>query len=97
MDTLNFKRDTTLPDSTANMHLIERFTRTDPDTLVYEFTVDDPTTWTRPWTAQVPMSKTNDPIYEYACHEGNYALPGVLAGARADEKAAEEAAKKASK
>ena len=97
VDTLNFKRDTTLPDSTANMHLIERFTRTDPDTLVYEFTVDDPTTWTRPWTAQVPMSKTNDPIYEYACHEGNYALPGVLAGARADEKAAEEAAKKASK
>jgi hypothetical protein len=97
VDTLNFKRDTTLPGSTANMHLIERFTRTDLDTLVYEFTVDDPTTWMRPWTAQVPMSKTNDPIYEYACHEGNYALPSVLAGARADEKAAEEAAKKASK
>jgi hypothetical protein len=97
VDTINFKRDTTLPGSTANMHLIERFTRTDPATLVYEFTVNDPTTWTRPWTAQVPMSKTDEPIYEYACHEGNYALPGILAGARADEKAAAEAAKKASK
>jgi hypothetical protein len=97
VDTINFKRGTTLAGSTANMHLIERFTRTDPDTLLYEFTVDEPSTWTRPWTAQVPMSKTNDPIYEYACHEGNYGLPGVLAGARADEKkAAEEAAKKPS-
>jgi len=97
VDTINFKRDTTLPGSTAKMHLTERFTRTEPDTLVYEFTVDDPTTWTRPWTAQVPMSKTDDPVYEYACHEGNYALPGILAGARADEKAAAEAAKKAAK
>ncbi|HEY7300691.1 MAG TPA: hypothetical protein VH684_22570 [Xanthobacteraceae bacterium] len=97
VDTINFKRDTTLPGSTANMHLTERLTRADPDTLVYEFTVDDPTTWTRPWTAQVPMSKTDEPIYEYACHEGNYALPGILAGARADEKAAAEAAKNAAK
>jgi hypothetical protein len=94
VDTINFKQGTTLPGSTANMRLSERFTRTDADTLVYEFTVDDPTTWTRPWTAQVPMAKTEDPIYEYACHEGNYGLPGVLAGARADEKAAQEAAKK---
>jgi hypothetical protein len=97
IDTINFKRGTNLPGSTANMHLIERFTRTDPDTLVYEFTVDDPTTWTRPWTAQVPMAKNNEPMYEYACHEGNYALRGILAGARADEKAAQEAAKKASR
>lgn len=98
VDTINFKQGTTLPGSTANMHLTERFTRTDPDTLMYEFTVDDPTTWTRPWTAQVPMAKSDEPIYEYACHEGNYGLPGVLAGARADEKrAAEEAAKKASR
>ena len=78
------------------MRLIERFTRTDPDTLLYEFTVDDPTTWARPWTAAVPMSKTEGPIYEFACHEGNYALPGILAGARADEKAEKEAVKKSS-
>ena len=97
VDTINFKRDTTFAGYTANMHLIERFTRTDPATLVYEFTVDDPTTWTKPWTAQIPMSKSDDPIYEYACHEGNYAMPSILAGARADEKAAEEAAKKAAR
>lgn len=90
VETKNFKRETSLPGSSANTHLIERFTRTDPETLLYEFTVHDPTTWTRPWTAQVPMSKSNAPIYEFACHEGNYALPGILAGARADEKAAAE-------
>jgi hypothetical protein len=90
VETKNFKRETSLPGSSANTHLIERFTRTDPETLLYEFTVHDPTTWTRPWTAQVPMSKSNEPIYEFACHEGNYALPGILAGARADEKAAAE-------
>jgi hypothetical protein len=69
-----------------------------PETLVYEFTVDDPTIWTHPWTAIVPMRKSNQLIYEYACHEGNNtAMAGILAGARAAEKAAEEAAKKASK
>src|SRR5207244_3907673 len=77
-----------------NMHLIERFRRVSADTLLYEFTVDDPTTWTRPWTAVVPMTKTEDRMYEYACHEGNYGMVGILAGARADEKAAQEAAKK---
>jgi hypothetical protein len=98
VDTTNFKRETSLPGSSANTHLTERFTRTAPDTLLYEFTVDDPTTWTRPWTAAVPMSKTEEPIYEYACHEGNYAMASILAGARAAEKkAAEEAAKKESK
>jgi hypothetical protein len=97
VDTTNFKRETSLPGSSANMHLVERFTRTGPDTLLYEFTVDDPTTWTRPWTAAVPMSKSEEPIYEYACHEGNYAIAGILAGARAEEKAAQEAAKKGSK
>jgi hypothetical protein len=97
VDTTNFKRETSLPGSSANMHLVERFTRTGPDTLLYEFTVNDPTTWTRPWTAAVPMSKSEEPIYEYACHEGNYAIAGILAGARADDKAVEEAAKKGSK
>jgi hypothetical protein len=97
VDTTNFKRETSLPNSSANTHLVERFTRTEADTLLYEFTVEDPTMWTRPWTAVVPMRKSDDPIYEYACHEGNYAMASILAGARAAEKAAEEAAKKGSK
>jgi hypothetical protein len=96
VDTTNFRRETSLPGSTANMHLIERFTRTDANTLLYEFTVDDPTMWTRPWTAVVPMTKSDDPIYEYACHEGNYAMSGILAGARAADKAAAEAGKSGS-
>ena len=97
VETKNFKRETSLPGSSANTHLIERFTRTDADTLLYEFTVDDPTTWTRPWTAAVPMSKSNGPIYEFACHEGNLAMVHLLKGARADEAAALEAARKESR
>ena len=97
VDTTNFKRETNVPGSSANTHLVERFTRTGANTLLYQFTVDDPTMWTRPWTAVVPTSKSADPIYEYACHEGTYAMTGILAGARAAEKAAEEAAKKGSK
>ncbi|MGD1093125.1 MAG: hypothetical protein ABSB35_14185 [Bryobacteraceae bacterium] len=77
-----------------NLRLVERFTRKDPDTLVYQFTVDDPTIWTKPWTAVVPMTKTDGAIYEYACHEGNYGMVGILGGARADEKAAAAAAAK---
>ena len=97
VDTINFKRETSLPNSSANTHLVERFTRTGADTLLYEFTVEDPSVWTRPWTAVVPMRRSEEPIYEYACHEGNYAMASILAGARAAEKAAGEAAKKASK
>ena len=96
VDTTNFRRETSLPGSSANTHLIERFTRTDANTLLYEFTVDDRTMWTRPWTAVVPMTKSDDPIYEYACHEGNYAMSGILAGARAADKAAAEAGKSGS-
>ena len=79
------------------MHLTERFTRTGPDALLYEFTVDDPDTWTKPWTAAVPTSRIDVPVYEYACHEGNYAMIGILAGARADEKARADAGKNAAK
>jgi len=75
-----------------NLRLVERFTLTAADTLLYEFTVDDPTVWAGPWTAAVPMKKTADHIYEYACHEGNHGMVGILTGARADEKAAEKAA-----
>ena len=66
--------------------MVERFTRVDPATLVYRYTVDDPETWTRPWTAELIMKKSSQLIYEYACHEGNHAIVGVLRGARADEK-----------
>ena len=94
VETKNFKRETSLPGSSASTHLIERFTRTDANTLLYEFTVTDPSMWTKSWTALVPMRRSEEPIYEYACHEGNHALGGILAGARADEKKAEEATKK---
>jgi len=69
------------------LHLIERFRRLNADTLVYEFTMNDPTIWTRPWTVSTTMRRTAEPIYEYACHEGNYGMTGILSGARAQEKA----------
>jgi hypothetical protein len=86
VDTTNFLRETSFRGSSANLRLTERLTRVDADTLLYEFTVDDPKTWTKPWTAVVPMRKVDAPIYEYACHEGNYALRNILAGARAHER-----------
>jgi hypothetical protein len=86
IETKNFLRETAFRGSSANLHLIERFTRIAADTLLYEFTVDDPKTWTKPWTVAIPMKKADAPIYEYACHEGNYALRNILAGARAQEK-----------
>jgi hypothetical protein len=86
VDTTNFMGGTSFPGSTSNLHLVERFRRVAPDALIYEFTVEDPTTWTRPWTVEVPMTKIKDPIYEYACHEGNRAMVGILAGSRAEER-----------
>jgi hypothetical protein len=91
VDTINFHRETSLRGSTARMILVERFTRLDADTLLYEFTVHDPTTWTRPWTAALLMKKIAGPLFEYACHEGNYAMFNILSGARASEKAAARA------
>jgi hypothetical protein len=70
----------------ANLHVIERFTRVDADTIDFQYTADDPTTWTKSWTAVVPMTLTEEPMYEYACHEGNYGLGGILRGARVLEK-----------
>ena len=87
VDTINFRRETSLQGSTANTHVIERFTRLDADALKYEFTVSDPGSYTQPWSAMVPWSRIPGPIFEYGCHEGNYALPNILAGARAQEKA----------
>jgi len=78
----------------AGVRLIERLTRTGADDLDYQFTVDAPATFTRPWTVRTPMARTDGPLFEYACHEGNYAMRGILAGARAAEKAAEQTAGK---
>ena len=71
--------------SAENLHLVERFTRIAPDEIRYEVTVDDPSVWTRPWTAMVRLRRTGEVLYEYACHEGNQPLEGILAGARAQE------------
>ena len=70
------------------MRLTERFTLVADDTLRYEYTVDDPATYTRPFTAALPMQRSAGQIYEYACHEGNYGLRNILTGARAQEKLA---------
>jgi len=85
VETINFTDRTSFRGSSEHMHLTERFTRTGPDTMLYEFTVDDPETFNRPWTARVPMFKAKGPLFEYACHEGNYGLAGSLSGARTQE------------
>jgi hypothetical protein len=94
VDTTNFTDKTNFRGSRENLHVVERFTRIDDNTIRYAFTVDDPTTWTKPWSAELPLAKDKGPIYEYACHEANYGMANNLKGARAVEKAAEEAAKK---
>ena len=88
VETTNFLRETSLQGSTADMRLVERFTRVDRDTVKYEFTVSDPNSFTRPWSVVMPLSKTTGLLYEYACHEGNYGLYNIMAGARAKEKEA---------
>jgi hypothetical protein len=101
IDTTNFRREGTGTLSLRrlgmtvdeNLHLTERFRRLDANTLLYEYTVDDPTIWTRPWTVSLTMEKSDQPIYEYACHEGNYAMSHILSGARAKEKEPTKAAK----
>jgi hypothetical protein len=97
VETTNFNGKNPLQGSSENMRLVERFTRVDEHTMRYQFTVDDPATWTRPWSAEMPMKTTIGPIFEHACHEGNRSLYNILAGARADEKRAQEAANKESK
>jgi hypothetical protein len=74
--------------SDENLRVIERLTRTSPSTITYRATVLDPSVYTQPWTVEFPMEKTGSPLYEYACHEGNYGMTGILSGARAKEKAA---------
>jgi hypothetical protein len=86
VETTNFTDKTNVRGSGEQLRLVERFTRADAKTLLYEFTVDDPASFTKPWTAILPMAKTEDQIYEYACHEANYAMSGILRGARAEKK-----------
>lgn len=94
VDSTNFTDKNPFRGSDRNLHLVERFTRIGPDTILYRFTVDDATAFTKPWTGEVTMTRTPGPIYEYACHEGNYSMLNMLSGARAEEKAAEDAARK---
>jgi hypothetical protein len=86
VDTTNFNGKTSFRGADENLHLVERFTRLDQNTLLYEFTVDNPTAFTRPWSVALQMTKTDDRIFEYACHEGNYALVDILRGERFQEK-----------
>jgi hypothetical protein len=88
VDTTNFTAKTAFHGSDANLHLIERFTRVARKMIVYEFTVDDPTAFAQSWSARLPLVPSDGPIYEYACHEGNYALRNILTGAREEEREA---------
>ncbi len=88
VETRNFNDERRWRNTSASMRLVERFTRVDADTLEYEYTVTDPETWATPWSASIPLRRTDVPMYEYACHEGNHSMTGILAGHRADEQAA---------
>jgi hypothetical protein len=93
VDTTNFTNLSMYRGSSENLHLVERFTRTADDTMTYQFTVEDPTTWARPWAAEVPWTKTTGPVYEWACHEGNTMIATILRGARVEEDAAQKKGK----
>jgi hypothetical protein len=88
VDTTNFSFKSNFMGSAENLHLVERFTRVAPDEIRYEVTLDDPTTWIRPWTAILPLKQTPERIYEYACHEGNRVMEEILRVARLQEGAA---------
>jgi hypothetical protein len=93
VETRNFTGTTNFRGSGENLRVVERFTRVDEGTLLYRFTVDDPQSFTRPWSGEIPMKKAEGPIFEYACHEGNLSMENMLKAARAEEKA-EEAARR---
>ena len=94
VDTTNFTARSAFRGSSEKLHLVERFTRSADDSITYQFTVEDPATWAKSWTAEIPMTKTQGPVYEWACHEGNTMISTILRGARVAE---EEAAKKEAK
>ena len=89
VETLDYSPQARFSGASENLHLVERFTRVSPDVLRHEITLNDPQTWTQPWTVELLHTATRDPIFEYACHEGNYAMPGILGGARRQEAEAE--------
>ena len=93
VDTTNFTNLSNYRGSSENLHLVERFTRTADDTLTYQFTVEDPTTWAKPWSAEIPWTRTKGPVYEWACHEGNTMIATILRGARVEEEAAQKKGK----
>ncbi|MCY4077535.1 MAG: hypothetical protein OXH04_19130, partial [Acidobacteria bacterium] len=78
----SFLTETSLRGSSRDTELVERFRRVDPDTVMYEFTVEDPNNYARPWTMMMPLRRTDGPLFEYACHEGNIGMHGIMAGAR---------------
>jgi hypothetical protein len=87
VDTTNCSRMSDFMGSSEHLHLVERFTRVSHDTINYDITIDDPTTWTRPWTVEIRLTRTDDMLYQDACHEGNYeVMRGMLAPPRAEEK-----------
>ena len=86
VETTNFNGKISFRGSDENLRVVERFTRTAPDLILYEFRIEDPTAFASPWSAEVPLKAASGPIYEYACHEGNYGMTGLLEGARAEEK-----------
>jgi hypothetical protein len=91
VETTNFTDKTNFRGSGENLRVVERFTRVDEETLLYQFTIDDPQSFVRPWSGEIPMKKIPGPVFEYACHEGNLSMENILSIARADENAAEEA------
>ena len=94
VDTTNFTDKTRFRGSSDQLHIVERFTRVDANALRYQFTIDDPTTWERPWTGEYTWPITKERVFEYACHEGNYAMTNILKGARLKEKTEADAARK---
>ena len=90
VETTNYSEKSDFRGSAENFHLMERFTRVGPDTLNWELTFTDPTQWTRPWTVLIALKKSGDPVFEFACHEGNHAMTGILGGHRAEEREAQE-------
>jgi hypothetical protein len=92
VETTNFTDRPAFRNASEHLKVIERFTRISDNEIKYEFTVEDPHTWTKPWSAEIAMARSDGAVYEYACHEGNYGMANILSGARAEEAAA--AAKK---
>jgi hypothetical protein len=82
VDTTNFRQEGAFGGASENLHVIERFERTAPETILYKVTIDDPSTYTKQWTMEFPFNATKGPVYEYACHEGNYAMTDIMGGAR---------------